>query len=1792
MAPTNHQALDGAHSNALESQKQNNSHAHQEAYDASNAGGQNKQHESTAKKHLPEVSIANQSQASDAELQKAAEAIRKACVGFGTDETAIWTVLESMRTEGDRTRLAEIYKRKYNVTLDWELRGELSGNELDKAINLLYKKDNDPASNRAGRIHLALTESNQWIYGRSTENCQKDIRDTLSTMNSVEIAALDKAYQSRYGTSLRNALMSDKSLSQGTKEAIDIYLNGSDKRTPDMTLKLGEIALRTRDIAMFQETMSNASPQVRQQFMNADGDRKLKAAFGTGTDYEHAKDFVSDGKISTASKIRSNTSWMGDNEVAIERSIKEMKQDERTAYLQGRDLANGKNVPGLTEDQKRHAGERYNEIHTALTSAGNANEVTRWEDMISVKGGTLVSKMAAHEGTFKDDDINVILSDIENMDKADWNRLKTDRQFRGDIEKVLGGFLSSSDLDRVKKALDDKQNCNTFEEAKTKRRSVDQVVTDNSGFFSDDEEGIYKAIENMTPAEQKRYREDAQFRKQLDEKVTKGLDAGAERDAAREMLDRVLKGQTPERDIIAKLNVHASDVDTDEAAVIRDVQEAFQKDPQLREKINNPKTAEEKEFSTKFKQALHAALDPYEYTRYAEPLLKTGNLDFEIQNELNKGVLNDDEQGTYKDLVALAKRTDPASTAEKQRILHDSAYQEKALGNLSADEREVALNALKQGEMRPEDIIRSQMIGAGTGEEEIKEALSKLTPEQKIEVSKAYSEKYHGSLSADLMEELGGQDAREVQRELRQPAKTAQDEYDRARDEYYESRDGIGSSFVDGAWDGTGYMSDEALSNFRAALTKSSSEFKQLSPEEQKELSENLRTNLDAFVQSKGALADGAVDAIIIAAGVGAAFYTGGVSLSLLGKTALAGAALKLAIKPGLMGADYDSSSVQPVIDALTGAVDAMSLVVGPAQLAQVLRLGGKVATTATTKLFEEGAGQLIKTEMREQAEHKIFQTISNAISKGEQGVSDKAIENLATELAVEGGEKQLAAQLKKAIQEGIEKESRSALKSTMTEIALNQASGAAGGGASGAIRATAEWDTNKSISENMTKVFEQAVLGAAIGGTAAGVATVGFKVLGGTYRMAKNAAGEIGASTRSSAVDAGNATSFEVKVSKTASGSPELRTEDNPHIGAIRRKDGSILELGKDQSVKLQDGDVPLLRVDSEGNPIGRNGERINKDGTKSEVVRTPGKAGGDVTGSGGKELSAVSVEGTPIQRDTWYVIGRTDANNAHISINDSRVSGQHASIYVDADGNRWIRDMGSTNGTFVNGNRIKPNDNVRLKPNDRVSLGPVELKIAQTEYKVSLGASDITLKPGQEAPIGRNHQRGLYDDRVSRDHARLGADDKGVYIIDSSSNGTYIRRDGQTIKLTKGSKFYLNQNDEVSLGASLDKNGERLQIKVAGDKAFDKPLPPVMGPIRSREALNQSNDYARYHQVTGRIEDGWHMAGADSEFQPDGSFTKYSRRPALVVDRQNDPVLKAVLEEAKTKFGSLPPKQRAVEITKWVKQLMTPAGWSENQLDNWYDAFNNQFDGQRLYFGELIRQGKGVCSQQAILLKLIGDEFPDMQVRLVRGHYGFAPNMNDLNHAWTEIKFPDGDRLVFDPRHEQLGVPYSKLRQHHPAYDMHRNNPSGLPFKVGDRIDHDGVGNWKVLEIRDSHVMLAHDATREETVADIMKLNPGRQLRVGDKFKVLRSSGEIDDGWQLVGRLPNGELKFSKPDSYLTKVPIENFRGNTPGHAAPVDEANGKTKNQNTNSSNRNTNTNANAAVRNLPALQLVGF
>lgn len=145
---------------------------------------------------------------------------------------------------------------------------------------------------------------------------------------------------------------------------------------------------------------------------------------------------------------------------------------------------------------------------------------------------------------------------------------------------------------------------------------------------------------------------------------------------------------------------------------------------------------------------------------------------------------------------------------------------------------------------------------------------------------------------------------------------------------------------------------------------------------------------------------------------------------------------------------------------------------------------------------------------------------------------------------------------------------------------------------------------------------------------------------------------------------------------------------------------------------------------------------------------------------------------------------IGRSSAND--YKVDSSVVSGQHA-VLISEGGKVTLKDLNSTNGTFVNGQRIAGTR--ELHPGDSVQLGNVPLdweKLLKTplvkKTVIHLGGGEGSLPADvvEKRLIGRDAGANIRFEQndVSSRHAYLCRRSNGdVLLVDNgSTNGTYV--------------------------------------------------------------------------------------------------------------------------------------------------------------------------------------------------------------------------------------------------------------------------------------------------------------------------------------------------------------------------------------------------------------------------------
>lgn len=160
------------------------------------------------------------------------------------------------------------------------------------------------------------------------------------------------------------------------------------------------------------------------------------------------------------------------------------------------------------------------------------------------------------------------------------------------------------------------------------------------------------------------------------------------------------------------------------------------------------------------------------------------------------------------------------------------------------------------------------------------------------------------------------------------------------------------------------------------------------------------------------------------------------------------------------------------------------------------------------------------------------------------------------------------------------------------------------------------------------------------------------------------------------------------------------------------------------------------------------------------------------------------------PMATQSWTIGSRADCQ---LVVDHSAVSGEHCRLTADGD-TFLLEDLNSTNGTFVNGERITAPQEVKVS--DRITLGhtqpmpwPDELKpagttsdrpIAKSGKTYAIADADAPTAPAKTViTIGRGPQNSvvLNDSNISTQHARLTITPDQVILEDlGSTNGTSV--------------------------------------------------------------------------------------------------------------------------------------------------------------------------------------------------------------------------------------------------------------------------------------------------------------------------------------------------------------------------------------------------------------------------------
>jgi FHA domain len=119
---------------------------------------------------------------------------------------------------------------------------------------------------------------------------------------------------------------------------------------------------------------------------------------------------------------------------------------------------------------------------------------------------------------------------------------------------------------------------------------------------------------------------------------------------------------------------------------------------------------------------------------------------------------------------------------------------------------------------------------------------------------------------------------------------------------------------------------------------------------------------------------------------------------------------------------------------------------------------------------------------------------------------------------------------------------------------------------------------------------------------------------------------------------------------------------------------------------------------------------------------------------------IAEFTSQGKPKQQELKFEIGKRlsvgRTKESNLTIEDGTVSKNHASLAVNAEGNFIVADTGSTNGTFLNGNRLVYGRAFPIAEGDKVMFGTVEVffrRVAKPTEFVESVEDDEEVPPTQ---------------------------------------------------------------------------------------------------------------------------------------------------------------------------------------------------------------------------------------------------------------------------------------------------------------------------------------------------------------------------------------------------------------------------------------------------------------------------
>jgi hypothetical protein len=1021
----------------------------------------------------------------------------------GTEQ--VLAVLQG-KSASERQAILEGYKQVNTTDLLSDLgRKGISGTDYTRVVTAIRKPDG--VTDTAGSLERNLASIQASPGTADQTQAERQMRDNISTLSTKELQDLDRTLKASHnGQGLKELLLDNQTITAGTRKALELQLygqspapsertlQGSDYRSghPEVALALAENALANKDLSQFQEAMRNAPEAARQSFAQGKdgktGEQRLAEVF-KDAELSRATDFMYRGGVKLESLVTANDKqflfWRMQGGIDV--ALSNARVEDVDSYRRGQTLANqSTDKSNLTPEQKRDL-DFYGSLNARLKQAfSEPGQLIAQEDLL-LNQGSFISQYAGGKSP------NERFAAIERMSESERVRLNQSPEMRAQLERAITQLAPGEEANRAKQLLERKLSAPSEAEAQKVGRTVTETLQDNPPppYHHAD---VLNSLARMSGDEAKRYREDAQFRRETDAKLKEYLGERAlpglgappnwtdpQLRLAERMTSALAKGEDPTGDPTSRVVLQALRATEGQNNSIgglniisrhpeeaRGIHQAIEKilkdDPALAARIKaNPNSPEAHNFSFALRVESGAAKPPlqdYELGPMLGRFYRDGHL-----NVADRARFAQTPEDKYRAVV------ETSSPQERQMLLQKDAQgpaselQYAVFGRLSAEHKAVLTNGLQSGALDAADKARLAVLDNNLSTAN----LGTILKDQDISQVKAdYARKYGRDMDADALERAPIASRLAVQELLSSSRTTSGDQFI-ARQPALDARPG--STFFNS--DGDVANLEASRNNIAQMLTQASAEQRQVNDADYKRrigAMDQAITQYDKDQNRTREALDQAIQTTIQAAVFASAVLSDGLTLPIA--LSVAGATFHAALSN-----DTDPWSRTKTL--AKGFVDSAVMAIPGSQLGAMMRISESAAQVTATRL---AGSTLLREGAQTEVQASLQGLASNAIKSGNTKIGQEEFTRVAGTLAKPGATPEevsrLAATLQTEYQAAVNK---GAADYFTTAVQLREAAkiGGLSSSLAGTVNGAIDYDPRQSVAANLTRIGASASLGA-----------------------------------------------------------------------------------------------------------------------------------------------------------------------------------------------------------------------------------------------------------------------------------------------------------------------------------------------------------------------------------------------------------------------------------------------------------------------------------------------------------------------------------------------------------------------------------------------------------------------------------------------------------------------------------------------------------------------------------------